>query len=1217
MNRIYRQVFNHTTGQMQVASELTTSHSPGRASVGHVHRSSSLRSALLLALGLAALPAQSALAAVHDFTDNETVSDSATYADGFRIGVNSPITIDLVSGAVLTANGPVSLGTAIGGVGTLNVTGLGSGVVLNDTFEDMRVGDAGKGVLNLTGGGTVTVARNVVLGNVSGGEGAALVSGVGSKLTARQIDIGKAGSGSLVISDGGVVDTTAVNSSTLLQGMRIGADAGSTGSVTVDTGGVLNIANNHLIVGQRGQGELNVASGGTVNVGQTLAVGAASGATGMVNVTDGALVAQGILLGQSDGSSGTMRVSGAGTVLTDTFELADRGNALLRVENGGVLRATTSLIAETPDGPSGDRGQVGRIEVSGAGSAIESARVDATGSLLIDNGGAIRSNVANIKNSFGAGTGASRAKATLTGADSQWINTGVMEVTTDLQVLDGARISTDTLSVSGGSDFPKGTAALYPEQVLVSGEGSSITAANGISVGRTTFDPLGVLAVNNGAKLSAGTGYTLDNSGYLVIGGGLQDWTAADGPTWAAAEAAGELDGSPITMNNGQGGLLFNHTGDITLSNTIASSSGSMTYGGLHQLAGSTTLDGDLTAFGGDINVSGGTLVINSDTYTGQGYTGSSQAVTQDITVTGGTLVLNGASGFQQEINYGSGLGSAIIRSSTANIRDGGVLAGNATVGQTFVRNGAVLSPGQNGVGAITIDGDLYFNNMAVTPEQVAGKAFYDVDVLGNGQADLLTVAGKAYLGKVNYAGQHGATGVRITALDPATSYQNGQSYTILSAAGGIEGQFDDVISRSAFLDPSLVQTGNDVRLLIAVKSDETGPGPGPGPDPGPGPGPNPNPGTPGTPGEGGGVTPPAVFGAVAATGNHLAIAGALDTLQQSGQALALYNQLLMLDADEARLAFDHLSGEIHASNRALLLDDRFLREGISQRLRTDPTIKAQGGGFWLSGGGAANRQDGDHGSARSRQHREGLMAGLDWTFGEAWTVGLAAGAETLRQQVDARSSKADVDAVHGGLYASYRMGEAWFTAGASYADYDLDTDRTSIVGGMQQRLRAGYSADAVSGFAEGGWDMDLDRLVLTPYVAVAYTRLSTDAAQETGGSTALVIDASKDEVWTATAGLRASWDISAGQDDGARLVAGLAWQNAAGDVRSSSRQRFAVGSSTFSIDGVPLARNVGIAELGVSVNIGDNSRLSLGAQGRAGGGQHELGAQMTWNVQF
>ncbi|WP_313139848.1 autotransporter domain-containing protein [Stenotrophomonas sp.] len=1195
MNRIYRLVFNRTTGQMQVASELAVSHAPGRASVGHTHRPASLRTALLLALGLAVLPAQSALAAAYEFTADDTVSDPRSYVDGFRVGPDSTVVVNVVDGGSLATNGFASLGTLAGGVGTLNVSGTGR-VSLTSVFDDMRVGDAGRGALNVSNGGTVAVRRNVLLGTLAGSHGAVRVDGAGSTFTARQFEVGNFGSGELVISNGGVVETITAPVR-LWYGMRIGASSGSTGSVTVDTGGVLNITDNHLFVGQRGNGELNIASGGTVNVGQTLAVGIDDGVTGTVRVTDGGvLVAKEIVLAQNTDTTGTLLVSTASSVQADTVELAHYGHALLRVENGGVLHATTSLIAEGPNLLFGDEGQVGRIEVSGAGSAIESARVEATASLRVDNGGAIRSDVAKLQNSYGASADGSRTKATLTGAGSQWVNSGAMQVTTDLQVLDGAQITTDTLTVTGGAQWPKHDIEPYPEQVLVSDAGSSISAASGITIGRGTFDPLGVLVVNNGATLSAGTGYTLDHNGYLVIGGGLQDWTRAGGPVWAAAEAAGELDGSPITMNNGQGGLLFNHTGDITLSNTIASSSASMTYGGLHQLAGSTTLDGDLTAFGGDINVSGGTLVINSDTYTGQGYTGSSQALPQGITVTGGTLVLNGASGFQQEISYGAGFGSAIIRSSTAIVLDGGVLAGNATVGQTVVRNGAVLSPGHNGVGTITIDGDLYFNNMAATAEEVADKAFYDVDVLGNGQADLLTVAGKAYLGKVNYAGQHGATGVRITALDPATSYQKGQSYTILSAAGGIDGQFDDVISRSAFLDPNLVQTGNDVRLLIGVKSD------GQGPDPG---------------SEDGGVTPPAVFGAVATTGNHQAIAGALDTLQQSGQALALYNQLLMLDADEARLAFDHLSGEIHASNRALLLDDRFLREGISQRLRTDPTIKAQGGGFWLSGGGAANRQDGDHGSARSRQHREGLMAGLDWTFGEAWTVGLAAGAETLRQQVDARSSKADVDAVHGGLYASYRMGEAWFTAGASYADYDLDTDRTSIVGGMQQRLRAGYSADAVSGFAEGGWDMDLDRLVLTPYVAVAYTRLSTDAAQETGGSTALVIDASKDEVWTATAGLRASWDISAGQDDGARLVAGLAWQNAAGDVRSSSRQRFAVGSSTFSIDGVPLARNVGIAELGVAVNIGDNSRLSLGAQGRAGGGQHELGAQMTWNVQF
>jgi hypothetical protein len=58
----------------------------------------------------------------------------------------------------------------------------------------------------------------------------------------------------------------------------------------------------------------------------------------------------------------------------------------------------------------------------------------------------------------------------------------------------------------------------------------------------------------------------------------------------------------------------------------------------------------------------------------------------------------------------------------------------------------------------------------------------------------------------------------------------------------------------------------------------------------------------------------------------------------QSGDALALYNSLLMLDeAGSPGVAFDELSGEVHASNRALLLDDRFLRDGISQHLRPGP----------------------------------------------------------------------------------------------------------------------------------------------------------------------------------------------------------------------------------------------------------------------------------------
>jgi len=97
MNRIYRQVFNHTTGQMQVASELTSSHTPGCTRVGHGQRPTALRTALLFALGLAALPMQSAFAAPFDFTDDETITDSRTYTDGFRVGPNGTVVVRTVA----------------------------------------------------------------------------------------------------------------------------------------------------------------------------------------------------------------------------------------------------------------------------------------------------------------------------------------------------------------------------------------------------------------------------------------------------------------------------------------------------------------------------------------------------------------------------------------------------------------------------------------------------------------------------------------------------------------------------------------------------------------------------------------------------------------------------------------------------------------------------------------------------------------------------------------------------------------------------------------------------------------------------------------------------------------------------------------------------------------------------------------------------------------
>jgi uncharacterized protein with beta-barrel porin domain len=301
------------------------------------------------------------------------------------------------------------------------------------------------------------------------------------------------------------------------------------------------------------------------------------------------------------------------------------------------------------------------------------------------------------------------------------------------------------------------------------------------------------------------------------------------------------------------------------------------------------------------------------------------------------------------------------------------------------------------------------------------------------------------------------------------------------------------------------------------------------------------------------------------------------------------------------------------------LLEDRFLREGVTQRLSGQVTGMREGGlSVWVAGSGTSGHIEGDDNAARMEGQRQGLMGGADWTLGENTVVGLAAGNEDINQRVPQWQSKADIDAKEVGLYAATRWGALSLRGGVNYADYDVDTRRQAAVGGaVNQTIGAGYDAHATTFYAEGGWDFTWDTLTLTPYLAVAHTRLETDGTTETGGSTALVVADSKDELLTSTAGVRAAWDISGGQIDGAVLTAGLAWQNASGELKADNRARFAAGGDSFTVYGTPLARNVGIADLGVAVNTSASSRLSLSAQGRAGDGQREVGAQLNWAWKF
>lgn len=1218
MNRIYRLVFNHATGQTQVASELSSTHVSPAGVTGSPHRRTALTAALLTAL-VSAGATTTAFAQSYSYDADESITGTVEHPNGFTVGANSPVVLDIIAGGTLRGGTEVSLGTNIGGTGTINVSTASS--ELDVYGASMYVGLRGTGALNVTDGGKANVDGVVSLGHQASGRGTVTVRGNGSQLTAGAIDVGVQGDSTMNITNGGKVVTTGTVGG---YGLRIGGQGSGTGLLTavvnVTNGGNLEVRAGNLDIAQSGQATLTVGDSGVASVGGSIRVG--TGGSGNLTVAAGGTVTTpgAVVLGVATNSVGQLTVSGAGALLrADSLQVSVNGTGMLTVQNGGQLEVANALTSETGSATTSF------IRVSGANSKITAGSLSAA-SLNLENGASlVTRNGATLKDTrIVLPNGDTQTALLMSGTGTQWANDGLLALRAKADISGAARISTDDLLVTGGINASTGSPNITDDRVWVSGTGSTLSARGNITVGADGSEPYGLLVASNDARIEAGGTFNLTENGFLVLGGiaNATSWNSASRSfTWDPAAAAGALSGAPINMAVSSGGLVFNHTDDISLANTIASdTSGSdWTSGRLINVAGNTTLNGDLTAFGGDIDVRAGTLVINSDMYTGQGFSSGTQALSQVIDVSGGTLVLNGDAGFQQTFSVGGV--PTTERTSMVTVRNGGMLAGNATVGETNILNGGVLSPG-NSVGLITVDGDLYLNAGALSAAEVASTAFYDVDLLGNGQADLVAVTGKAFIGRTANVGNSGDAGMRVTGLDPATSYQNGHTYSVLTAVDGVQGGFDSVISNSAFITPTLSQDGNQVLLTIAV-NDSGNPGtPGTPGTPGE-PGTPGNPGTPGTPGEPGtpgnpGTTPPPqVFNPVATNPNQESVANGLNSLQQSGEALALYNALLMLDETQAQQAFDDLSGETHASNRAMLLDDRFLREGISQRLRPDPTMADYGPSLWVAGSSTSRRQDADDRAARTRDERHGAIVGMDWSFGDGGKFGVAVGPEKLRQRISDRYSTTDVDAVHGGLYVGWRGNRFNFHAGASYADYDVDTERSVGAGhSWAQTLNSTYRASAVSAFAEGGWDLDFDPMTLTPYLAVSWTRLDTDALQETGGSAALVVAARKDDAWTTTAGLRAGWQLGDEGGIATRLEAGLAWQHSGGDL-PQSENRFVAGSNSFSVQGLPLARNVGVAELGVSIKPTDNSRLALMAQGRSGDGQSEFGGQLSFNLMF
>jgi len=538
--------------------------------------------------------------------------------------------------------------------------------------------------------------------------------------------------------------------------------------------------------------------------------------------------------------------------------------------------------------------------------------------------------------------------------------------------------------------------------------------------------------------------------------------------------------------------------------------------------------------------------------------------------------------------------GRLAVNGTAGNIAlNGGTLSGIGTVGHVNVASGGTIAPG-NSIGTLKV-ASVIFNTGST----------YQVEVNAAGQSDRIEAGGAATI-----------NGGTVEVLAGSGNYAARTDYIILSAADPLIGTFDGVTSNLAFLTPSLRYDANHVTLSMA-RNDTT-------------------------------------FPAVGRTPNQRAAGAGVESL---GAGNTVYDAVTNLSADQARTAFDQLSGEIHASaGSALTAGSHAISHALSQRLQSAlsttgtgntgntiaaaPRLLAYGygatvadsGGLaalgsphapagtgrfsaWGSTFGTWGRTDSDGNAAGLHRSGSGFLAGVDGLVAPKLRLGVLAGYSHDRFDTDGSDASGSSDNYHLGLYGGTRQGALSLKAGAIHTWHQVSTRRSAAFPGYTDRLTADYDARTFQAFGEVGYRIDTAAASFEPFANLAYLRQHTDGFTEQGGAAALHSASGNTDTTFTTLGLRAAMPFDLGRATGtARGLAG--WRHAAGDTTPRTTLAFS-GGEAFTVAGAPIDRDAAVLEAGLDFTIGKFTTLGIAYTGQFGSRSHDNGARAHLNIRF
>ncbi|MBB5321397.1 autotransporter domain-containing protein [Marinobacter oulmenensis] len=659
-------------------------------------------------------------------------------------------------------------------------------------------------------------------------------------------------------------------------------------------------------------------------------------------------------------------------------------------------------------------------------------------------------------------------------------------------------------ALSGGSAGVGG--ATQSNAIQINGEGNTVELRDGytfsgdvvvqsgthtLALGGTTtsgsFDVSRLTASEqNGDGVTQFVGFsTLEKAG-----SGTWTLSGTRGDSNATLISGGTLVGSIDSLGNGDienNGTLDvsqvsagTYTGDVTGTGSLTKSgAGTLALTGANTHSGGTTISAGTLAIGnggttgslsGDVLNNSALAFNRSNDLTFAGDISGTGSLTQ---AGSGLLELTGASTYSgtTDVDAGTLAVNGSLANSQVAVNNGGTLMGAGTIGGLDLASGGTLAPG-NSIDTLTVDGDVTFESGSV----------FEVEVEAGGTSDVLAATGTATINGGDVAVQASESG----------TWSQTTSFSILTADGGVSGEFDGVTSNLAFLTPTLSYNTNSVDLTLE-RNDVS-------------------------------------FSDMGRNAPETAVAGALQAIyQEDSSALdGFFPEFLGMSDAQAERAIQTLNGSSLASlsrtigmRQSSPVFQHFIQSAGASMVgsasakpvylaSTDNSVttsavdavNSQGRpdyGLWLETSGIRGDVDASRQNYGYDTETESVSVGFDFRLPHAFVGGVALSQLSTDVEFDTVNDDQEMDQTFLTLSLQQQRARLRVSGLVSYGRSDIDTRRRIELAGSTRSARGETDGSELYAYAEAAYDIEHKGLVWQPVVGLSAADVTVDGFSETG----------------------------------------------------------------------------------------------------------------------